>query len=268
MRGYRGLLAVVLASLLAALLLPPAVADDGEMQVITRPGSGEATQATPPETPAQGPRIVIDGLPAMPGEQVYMLKGDLVGPVRPFLEALGARVTWDARAQEARARRGDVVLGLKYHRPSALRGKKAVKLPRAPWEKAGQMHAPLLPLAEALGCTVSWDARTHVARIATSGAKPVAGAISKTVAMQIAVAYLKKLDEFPDTVTGTTARQGQAPANRYWEALKSGGEMVPNAPTRPCWIVQINYEGLVPDSWKQVYVDQVTREVIGGMQTR
>ncbi len=272
MRDYRGLTALCAACAVIALAVGAVRAQGGrdseEIGFGSKSGEERRPAAVRPEAPGQprGPRIVIDGQ-ALTGV-AYMLKGQLVGPVRPFLEALGARVWWDARKQEVRAQRGEVELGLKAGEARVRGGKAVVKLPRAPWTRGGRMYGPLLALAKALGDSVKWDDRSRVARISTSGGGQTGPGAGKQAAIAAAVEYLKRIDEYPDTVTSVDAHRGQAPANRYWEALKSGGEIVSDAPERACWIVQINYHGLVPDGWKQVYVEEASGKVIGGQQTR
>lgn len=217
---------------------------------------------------AQTVGITVDGAPVALPQPAAVRGGYLVAPVRPVLEALGCTVGWDGAAGVVTVRRGERALDLKAGMPHARTDTGPLNLPVAPRMMGGTLVGPVRTLAEALGATVTWDARTQTVRITTAAAGGTASEITEQRAVTIATDYLKGIGEYPQQVTDVKAELGQAPANRYWQALRSGGPMVSDAPLRPAWTVTFTYTGLHEGAWKQVYVDAQTGEVIGGQQTR
>ena len=240
-------------------------------------------------------RILVDSTQvALPQPAVYD-QGQIVAPLRALLEAMGCEVQWDGATQTIGVRRGATVLVLRPGQATAQLGARTIALPLAPQVMGGTTVGPVQPLVEALGATMVWDEGSQVATIslAPGGVPPglppepqpagpppeptpeptpepqPAGTLSEERAVAIATQYLKDRDQYPQQdITQVTAELGQAPANNYWEALVSGGPIASGAAERPCWIVTFTYEGLNPGSWKKVYVDQATGQVIGGQQTR
>jgi hypothetical protein len=262
----------------AVLLATVSCADQrqGGMVAQAPPAPGERiispgpTASPRPEAGSGAPQIIVNGEAVQFPVAARLERGHLVAPARPFLERLGARVQWNPWKRECLARLGDRSLRLRCGQRRAFLDGRVIMLSVAPFVSEGYVYGPVGALAGAFGAGVRWDPERNVAEVTRPAgvSGPVAPGISKEAAVETATQYLKGLDQYPDTVTGVEAHRGQAPANKYWEALASGGKIASDAPARACWIVQFNYRGLVPDAWKQVYVDEARGEVIGGQQTR
>lgn len=96
----------------------------------------------------------LDGRPITLEPAPYIASNQVLVPVRPLLQALGANVNWDGTTQTIIARKGNTVLHLSV-RNQTLRvndsSPKSLVIARG---EGGSTFCPLEPLAEALSATV------------------------------------------------------------------------------------------------------------------
>ena len=108
----------------------------------------------------------VDGktvdMPAAP----YIRRDRLLVPVRAVADALGCTVTWDAAAGTATIASEEGVLALTTHSQVLQVNGNPVEMDAAPEiVGSGTMMIPVRYIAEALHCTVAWDASTRTATI-------------------------------------------------------------------------------------------------------
>lgn len=102
------------------------------------------------------------GMPAAP----YIRLDRLLVPVRAVADALGCTVTWDATSGTATLTSEEGVLALTTHSPVLQVNGKPVEMDAAPEIVGnGTMMIPVRYIAEALHCTVAWDAPARTATL-------------------------------------------------------------------------------------------------------
>ncbi len=108
----------------------------------------------------------VDGKPVDMPAAPYIRRDRLLVPVRAVADALGCAVTWDATSGTATLTSEEGVLALTTHSPVMQVNGKPVEMDAAPEiVGSGTMMIPVRYIAEALHCTVAWDASTRTATI-------------------------------------------------------------------------------------------------------
>lgn len=148
-------------------------------------------------------------------ESAYLEKGVTYVPLRSLLDAMGGwEVSWDSQRQAAVASSGSTHLTADPARDTIQIGQEILSGPVT--VKSGRTYVPLRLLAEALDCTVDWDARFGGAAVTSAGAEYNAGDLywlsriicaesgGEPMRGQIAVGnvVLNRVDsqDFPDTI--------------------------------------------------------------------
>lgn len=108
----------------------------------------------------------MDGKPVDMPAAPYIRRDRLLVPVRAVSDALGCTVTWDATSGTATLTSEEGVLALTTHSPVMQVNGKPVGMDAAPEiVGSGTMMIPVRYIAEALHCTVAWDAPARTATI-------------------------------------------------------------------------------------------------------
>lgn len=98
--------------------------------------------------------------------QVY--NGRVLVPFRPILEAVGAKVTWDAASQTAFAQKIPVVIALKANNKDAFVNGIPIRLDESVRFVNGRLLVPTRFVSEQLGSTVTWLTKEKKVVISTS----------------------------------------------------------------------------------------------------
>lgn len=98
----------------------------------------------------------------------YLTNGKTVGPVREFLEAIGAQVTWNSKKQTITAKKGNMTVILTAHSHQATVNGKSYRLKVPVQLTDGKAFAPLRFLAESFQAQVQWNNQTKTASITLS----------------------------------------------------------------------------------------------------
>jgi len=161
-------------------LLSPRLADDlpleaGWMQAISRYaavpyGTGTAAAGS---SPPQGERTSTGGKPAatlplnavaLAGMPVKLAAapflteaGEAYVPLRPYAEALGYRLQWDAKRAALLLTKDEDSIEIRPGQQSVMHNGEAVSLPGAPQAQGGHTYVPLAFFADTAGCDVYWS---------------------------------------------------------------------------------------------------------------
>lgn len=95
-------------------------------------------------------------------------------PMRGIFETLGASVVWDEAAKGITAKKGGNTIRLHLNKKAASINGSACTLDAAPTAVNGRTLVPARFVAEALDCTVKWDAKTETVNIYTKGSQTAA----------------------------------------------------------------------------------------------
>ena len=91
-------------------------------------------------------------------------------PMRAIFENLGATVVWDEPTKGITAKKGSDIIQLTLNKKTAYINGTAKTLDAPPTARNGRTLVPARFVAEALGCTVKWNAKTETVDIFTSTA--------------------------------------------------------------------------------------------------
>jgi hypothetical protein len=94
--------------------------------------------------------------------------GVVLLPMRPVLEALGARAEWRPKEQKLQVRRGERLVELWIGTPVAQVDRVPVQLDVPPLLIDGTTYVPLRVLAQAFQALVRWDWLAKTVTISTS----------------------------------------------------------------------------------------------------
>lgn len=145
--GWRLAVGLILC-LLGALAAPAALAHSGQ--------AGESEI-----------HVHLNGRPvAFPDTQPLIRAGRTLVPLRALVEALGARVDWDAGTRTATVALGPRVVTLAVDSSTAAVDGRAVPLDVPAQIVGGRTLVPLRFLVEALGAQVQWEAATRTIHVA------------------------------------------------------------------------------------------------------
>lgn len=109
--------------------------------------------------------IDVNGKPVVPEAPAIMENGRVLVPVRAVFTALGATIHWDAANSTVYAGKGNTLVVMKVGEQRAMVNDRSVYLEVPPRIMYNRVLVPLRFLSEALGCQVSWDAKTKTVRI-------------------------------------------------------------------------------------------------------
>jgi len=134
------------------------------------------------DRPEPAPRVMADGIPLRLDPAPFYSEGNLMVPVRPIAEQLGATV--DVRADLLGKR--TIILVKGGRRVELAIGSKTMivsgtetRLPAAPLVRSGSAMVPLRAVVEALGESVAWEPATRTAHIGHAPELPVVGTVEK-----------------------------------------------------------------------------------------
>lgn len=109
--------------------------------------------------------VTLDGRALRLDQPGQVQDGRTLVPFRPIFEALGAKVSWDARSQSVSATRGqDSLLLTVGSRVVEWRGS-LIKVDTPPVIVEGRTLVPLRLVAQALGLHVRWEASTRTVHL-------------------------------------------------------------------------------------------------------
>lgn len=123
-----------------------------------------AVQAAPVKTPAQI-RVFLDGKQIKFQAAPVIKNGVTFVQFRPLFQALGYKVTWTSTTKQVTGTLADQKLQMKLGSTIAYVNGQKVKLPIAPYAKAGNTLVPLRFVAESTGLPVKWDSKTRTIKI-------------------------------------------------------------------------------------------------------
>lgn len=132
--------------------------------------------------PAMAIDIDVNGKPVVPEAPAIMENGRVLVPVRAVFTALGATLHWDAANSTVYAGKGNTLVVMKVGEQRALVNDRSVYLEVPPRIMYNRVLVPLRFLSEALGCQVSWDAKTRTVKI--DEVKPVTENTGETTSSQ------------------------------------------------------------------------------------
>ena len=118
--------------------------------------------------------VRIDNQPLAMDVSASTINGRTMVPMRAIFEALGAEVAWDNSTKGITATKEDKTVNLYLNNKTAYIDGAASVLDAAPVTLNGRTMVPARFVAEAMGCTVGWNAATQTVNITTDGtAQPV-----------------------------------------------------------------------------------------------
>ena len=135
---------------------------------VALPASFAVAVSRPTVVNVDGQRVLSDVAPVTAGGSVYL-------PLRAVTEAAGARTSYDARTGALVVRRGADTLRMRVGDRHATLDGSPIELSHAPFSVRGRAMVPSRDLADALGSSVTYDARRSRVDVHTPGAV-VAGA--------------------------------------------------------------------------------------------
>jgi len=94
--------------------------------------------------------------------------GRLLVPMRTFLEAIGAEISWDLETKTVTAKRGNDILSFRVNEPYAVVNGKVEELAVPASIINGSTMVPLRFLSEFLGLHVRWDADKRIVEVESS----------------------------------------------------------------------------------------------------
>jgi len=113
--------------------------------------------------------VRIDDVPLSMDVPASTINGRTMVPMRAIFEALGAEVAWDKATKGITATKEDKTVSLYLNNKTAYIDGVANVLDAAPVTLDGRTMVPARFVAEAMGCTVGWDAKTQTVNITTDG---------------------------------------------------------------------------------------------------
>lgn len=109
--------------------------------------------------------VIIDGKTQTFSQPPVMQNGSVLVPMRGIFEALGAKISFDAKTQTVTAVKGNITVKLTLGKDIAYVNGKQVKLAVKAQSINGSTMVPLRFVGEALGATVNWNASTYTVLI-------------------------------------------------------------------------------------------------------
>lgn len=109
--------------------------------------------------------VIINGKTQFYAQPPVMQNGSVLVPMRGIFEALGAKISFDAKTQTVAATKGTTTVKLTLGKDIAYVNGKQVKLAVKAQSINGSTMVPLRFVGEALGATVNWNASTYTVLI-------------------------------------------------------------------------------------------------------
>ncbi len=97
--------------------------------------------------------------------------GHMLVMVKPLLDAIGAKITWDADQQRMTAVTKAGTIQVTVGSVKARSGDRVILMKEPPQIRGGNLLISPRPVVSALGATVKWDATSYTLNIATEGAE-------------------------------------------------------------------------------------------------
>ena len=118
--------------------------------------------------------VLVDGEPISTDQEAVIVNGRTLLPMRAIFEALGADVEWESESKTVMAFTDDVAVRFVVGEPSMTYGEiggvaQTTGLDTAPAIINSRTMIPARAAAEALGCTVDWDADNYRVTITSPG---------------------------------------------------------------------------------------------------
>jgi hypothetical protein len=113
-------------------------------------------------------KVMIDGEEIAFSVSPSYYDGRLLVPMRTFLQALGAEISWDLQTNTVTAKRGNDIITLRINEPYAVVNGKVVKLDVPATIINGSTMVPLRFLSESLGLFVRWNEEKKTAEVESS----------------------------------------------------------------------------------------------------
>ena len=112
--------------------------------------------------------VRIDNTPLTMDVPASSINGRTMVPMRAIFEALGADITWDASTKGITATKDGDIINLYLNNNKAYINGSVCNLDAAPVTLNGRTMVPARFVAEAMGCSVKWDAKTQTVDISTN----------------------------------------------------------------------------------------------------
>lgn len=121
-------------------------------------------------TAASAVELQVDNRPLVADTEAVIIGGRTFVPMRAVLEALGAKITWDATEKKVTAEKGDHVVVLWLNQKTAYVDGISYELPESPVSINERILIPARFVSEKLGCSVFWDKEADTVFIFTEDA--------------------------------------------------------------------------------------------------
>lgn len=179
-------------------------------------------------------QVVVDGVPLYLDEPLVRLaNGNIIGPAKPLLQAVGATVHWQGADQSMTATAGSRRIRVTVGSTEALTGfedKQPLSLSAAPEMRSGTLFVAPRPVLTALGATVDWDALRNTLVITSPRATDRPDAVIEIPALTPAVPAAAEAGE--PVTAGETEQQPQ-PAAKPAVVIPQGPADMPRPTIAP-----------------------------------
>jgi len=122
------------------------------------PSGGSASPGGGPAATLPVQAVAMAGAPVKLAVPPFLTDAGVVYvPLRPYTEALGYRLAWDAKHAALLLTQGEQSIELRFGQLSAMLNGQAIRLQGEPLARDGHTYVPLSFFADAAGCDVYWS---------------------------------------------------------------------------------------------------------------